>query len=192
MTTPRTPIPNPSPQPSPIAVPVPFGVSVARGWRSRAACLDVDPDPIDRTTAWFVCVFGLSEVIWPVRVVRPEGGCMTFDELDRDVRVLRLSGWGRVAASDDVVPYLVVDPDGFGAGGADPAVPARVRGARSLGGSVRSYAYDLLRWWRFLRAVGVEWDRASAAEVRDFVLWLQQASKSRRAPRTRSLATAGQ
>ena len=39
--------------------------------------------------------------------------------------------------------------------------------------SVRSYAYVLLRWWRWLSAVGVAWDRASPAEVRDLVLWLQ-------------------
>jgi hypothetical protein len=29
---------------------------------------------------------------------------------------------------------------------------------------------DLLRWWRFLRAVDVCWDRASRAEARDFKL----------------------
>jgi integrase len=116
---------------------------------------------------------------------------MTFDELDRDVRSLRLSGWGRVAASSGVVPFLVLDPDGV-------AVEPIRRFLREFvarghaAGSVRSYAFDLLRWWRFLQAVGVVWDRASAAEVRDFVLWLQQASKSRRTPRTRSLATVGQ
>ena len=117
---------------------------------------------------------------------------MTFDdELDRDVRSLRLSGWGRVVASGDVVPFLVVDADGV-------AVEPIRRFLREFvarghaAGSVRSYAFDLLRWWRFLQVVGVEWDRASSAEVRDFVLWLQQAGKSRRAPRTRSLVTAGQ
>jgi len=116
---------------------------------------------------------------------------MTFDELDRDVRALRLSGWGRVAASGGLVPYLVVDPDGV------PVEPIRrflrefvARGHAA--GSVRSYAFDLLRWWRFLQVIDVRWDRATSAEVRDFVLWLQQAGKSRRVPRTRSLATVGQ
>jgi len=56
---------------------------------------------------------------------------------------------------------------------------------------VRSYAYDLLRWWRWLRADGVEWDKATPAEVRDLVLWLTRADKPRRAPRTVSAATAG-
>lgn len=160
-------------------------------WRLRAACADVDQEHVDRTTAGFACVFELVEVIGPVRVMRPEGGCVTFDELDRDVRSLRLSGWGRVVASDGVVPFLVVDAEGV------PVEPIRrfLRDFTARGhaaGSVRSYGFDLLRWWRFLRAVGVAWDRASATEVRDFVLWLQQAGKSRRAPRTRSLATVGQ
>jgi integrase/recombinase XerD len=56
---------------------------------------------------------------------------------------------------------------------------------------VRSYAYALLRWWRWLRAVGVAWDKATPAEVRDLVLWLQQADKLRQAPRRASAATAG-
>ena len=81
----------------------------SRDWRSHAACRDTDPEPIDRTTAAFTCVFGVLEVVWPVRVVRPEGGCMTFDELDRDVRSLRLSGWGRVAASSGVVLVLCLE-----------------------------------------------------------------------------------
>lgn len=38
-----------------------------------------------------------------------------------------------------------------------------------------SYASALLRWWRFLAAIGIEWDRVSRAEVRDFVLWLRSA-----------------
>jgi integrase len=116
---------------------------------------------------------------------------MIFDELDRDVRSLRLADWGRVVACDGPVPFVVVDEDGR------PVEPIRrflrdfvARGHAA--GSVRSYAYDLLRWWRFLRAVEVGWDRASSAEVRDFVLWLQQATKSRATARTTSLATAGQ
>jgi hypothetical protein len=47
-------------------------------------------------------------------------------------------------------------------------------------GSARSYAYALLRWWRFLRAVGVMWDQAAPAENRDFVLWLMRTVKCRR------------
>ena len=41
--------------------------------------------------------------------------------------------------------------------------------------TVYSYATALLRWWRFLAAVEVAWDRATRVEVRDFVLWLRAA-----------------
>ena len=53
------------------------------------------------------------------------------------------------------MPWLVVDPDG------DVVEPIQrflrdfvARGNRA--GSVRSYAYGLLRWWRWLEAVGVD------------------------------------
>lgn len=39
--------------------------------------------------------------------------------------------------------------------------------------SLRSYALALLRWWRFLAAVGVPWERAGRVEARDFVLWMR-------------------
>nr|BFD86948.1 hypothetical protein StreXyl84_63490 [Streptomyces sp. Xyl84] len=108
----------------------------------------------------------------------------------RDVRAIELPRWGRVAPDSGVVPWLVFDEEGR----AVPPVRTFLidfvaRDNRT--GSVRSYAYDLLRWWRWLRVVDVEWDRATSAEVRDFVLWLGAATKPRRAPRTRSAATAG-
>jgi len=43
----------------------------------------------------------------------------------------------------------------------------------------RSYAYDLLRWWRFLDAVGGRWSTAQRQDVRDLVLWLRQARDGR-------------
>ena len=114
----------------------------------------------------------------------------SFNEVERDVASVRLPRWGRVVPDAGVVPWLVVDPRG------EPVAPVRqflvdfvAQGNRA--GSVRSYAYDLLRWWRWLQAVDVDWSRATSAEVRDFVLWLNQASKPRRAARTASAATAG-
>jgi hypothetical protein len=38
---------------------------------------------------------------------------------------------------------------------------------------------DLLRWWRFLDAVGVAWDRASRVEARDFSCWIGLTVKQR-------------
>lgn len=113
-----------------------------------------------------------------------------FEDVDRDVGSIRLPQWGRVVSVAGAVPWLVVDPDGV------PVEPVRrflvdfvARDNRP--GSVRSYAYDLLRWWRWLRALGVEWDKATPAEVRDLVLWLKQTPKPRQVPRTTSAATAG-
>jgi integrase len=37
----------------------------------------------------------------------------------------------------------------------------------------------LLRWWRFLDAVGVGWERASRAQARDFSCWIQLTAKQR-------------
>ena len=113
-----------------------------------------------------------------------------FDVVERDIGSIRLSRWGRVVAVDGVVPWLVVDPEGV------EVEPVRrfllefvAQDNRS--GSVRSYAYDLLRWWRWLHAVDVAWDQATPAEVRDLVLWLGQARKPRPAARTVSAATVG-
>ena len=110
--------------------------------------------------------------------------------MDRDIAAIRLPKWGHVVASAGVVPWLVVDEAGV------PVEPVRMflrdfvaRSNRP--GSVRSYAYALLRWWRWLRVVQVEWDRATSAEVRDLVLWLGQATKPRNSPRVGSAATAG-
>ncbi|WP_371657354.1 tyrosine-type recombinase/integrase [Streptomyces sp. NBC_00280] len=89
-----------------------------------------------------------------------------------------------------VVPWLVFDEEG------KVVQPVRrflidfiARDNRT--GSVRSYAFDLLRWWRWLRMVDVEWHRATSVEVRDFVLWLRAATKPRRSAWTHSAATAG-
>ncbi|MGW2545559.1 tyrosine-type recombinase/integrase, partial [Kitasatospora sp. NPDC001574] len=51
---------------------------------------------------------------------------------------------------------------------------------------------DLLRWWRFLWAIGdLEWDRAVREDARDFMLWMQLADKPKRVHwRHRGKATA--
>ncbi|MEE1838774.1 tyrosine-type recombinase/integrase [Streptomyces sp. NPDC088190] len=38
--------------------------------------------------------------------------------------------------------------------------------------TLRSYGMDLLRWFRFLWAIDVSWDRATRLEARDFCRWL--------------------
>ena len=44
----------------------------------------------------------------------------------------------------------------------------------------RSYAMDLLRWFRFAWAIEVPWDQATRVEARDFCRWLQVAGKPAR------------
>ncbi|MDI9889108.1 hypothetical protein QMZ92_33410 [Streptomyces sp. HNM0645] len=39
---------------------------------------------------------------------------------------------------------------------------------------------DLLRWWRFLQAVDVSWNRATRREARDFSCWIQETVKPRK------------
>jgi integrase len=116
---------------------------------------------------------------------------VSLDEIgERDVGSVRLPLWGRVVVAAGVVPWLVVGADGRVV---EPIArflrDFAARGNRP--GSVRSYAYDLLRWWRWLRLIEVDWDRVTSTEVKDFVLWLLQADKPRRSPRTASAATAG-
>lgn len=54
--------------------------------------------------------------------------------------------------------------------------------------TLRSYGMDLLRWWRFLHAVDVEWDRATRLEARDFSCWIQMTVKQRRRPAVADVA----
>jgi site-specific recombinase XerD len=50
---------------------------------------------------------------------------------------------------------------------------------RSLA-TARSYGMDLLRWFRFLWATGIGWDRATRVEARDFCRWMLVAGKPSR------------
>ncbi len=98
----------------------------------------------------------------------------------RDLRRLKLALLGRVMATDEPgVPFTITDAAG------QPVEPVsefiRDLAAGDLSpASCRSYAYDLLRWWRFLAAVEVAWDHAQRVEVRDLVRWLRQADNPQR------------
>lgn len=54
---------------------------------------------------------------------------------------------------------------------------AEMQAAQRPAKTIRSYGMDLLRWYRFLWAVGVEWDRAERADARDFARWLRLVDK---------------
>ncbi|MDX3605922.1 MULTISPECIES: hypothetical protein [Streptomyces] len=95
----------------------------------------------------------------------------------RDVAALKVARVGRVEKSGDPLrPFRLMDADGSEVAAvseflhhmlADDASPA----------SLRSYAYELLAWVRFLHAVEVPWHLASRVEARDFALWLKTTKK---------------
>lgn len=83
------------------------------------------------------------------------------------------------STGDPFEPYRLLDRDGE----VVAAVTAYLRDLRACGRpttTLRSYAMDLLRWYRFLWSVEIPWQQATRVEARDFSLWLQVADKPRR------------
>jgi integrase len=102
------------------------------------------------------------------------------EEPSRDLAAMVVPQVGRLVETGDVCdPYRLVDGDGSVVG----AVTEYFRDLQAAGRSVatlRSYGLDLLRWFRFLWAIGVPWHRATRAEARDFCRWMLVAGKPRR------------
>lgn len=98
-------------------------------------------------------------------------------EQPRDVAHTVVPQAGRlVETGDREEPYRLANAEGA----VVEAVSAWFRELQAAGRSpatIRSYGMDLLRWFRFLWAVQVAWDRATRAEARDFCRWLQVAGK---------------
>lgn len=103
---------------------------------------------------------------------------------ERELSTLVVPRAGSVDAGDDLwEPIRMVDAAG------DPviAVAAFLKDLQASGRSVstqRSYAMDLLRWFRFVWAIEVPWDEATRMEARDFCRWLACADKTKRAAAT--------
>jgi len=97
-----------------------------------------------------------------------------------DLALIAVPQVGRLVATGvSGEPYRLVGADGV----AVEPVAAFFRDLQAAGRStstLRSYGLDLLRWFRFLWAVGVAWDRATGAEARDFSRWLQVSGKPTR------------
>lgn len=90
----------------------------------------------------------------------------------RDVTALVVPALGRVARAEGSPGTVLLDATGA------PVVEvseffATMLASGASSSSLRSYGLALLRWWRFLAAVEVAWDRASRVEARDFVLWMR-------------------
>lgn len=98
-----------------------------------------------------------------------------------DLSLLAVPRVGSLVATEDLFrPYRLLDAAGASISAADAFFAELVACGRSVA-TLRSYGMDLLRWFRFLSAVGVEWDRASRVEGRDFCRWLTATPKPARA-----------
>lgn len=110
-------------------------------------------------------------------------------ERDRDLARLVVPLAGRLLETNDRwEPYQLVDAMGI----AVQAVSAYLKDLAAAGkatATLRSYGMDLLRWYRFLSAVDVQWDHATRLEARDFTRWLRITDKPvpGRAPTPRTL-----
>ena len=106
---------------------------------------------------------------------------MDFDgEVQRDLASLAIPAVGSVVATGDRwEPYRLVDGDGAVVEAATLFFCDLQAAGRSPA-TARSYGLDLLRWFRFLWAIGVPWERATRAGARDFSRWLLIAGKPAR------------
>lgn len=97
-----------------------------------------------------------------------------FDDFEdaRDLSVLEVAAVGSLSATGSKwEPYRLLDPQGREVGAVAAFFSDLLAAGRSQA-TVRSYGMDLLRWFRFLWAVEVAWDRATRSEARDFCQWL--------------------
>jgi len=102
------------------------------------------------------------------------------DVAQRDLMTLVVDDAGSVVATEVIwEPYRLLGADGE----VVTAVAGYLQELQASGRSPatqRSYALDLLRWFRFLWAVGVPWAQATRCEARDFCRWLALVDKPRR------------
>ncbi|MEU8832405.1 site-specific integrase [Streptomyces sp900116325] len=95
----------------------------------------------------------------------------------RDLTSFVVPEIGRLDDTGDLnEPYRLIDPAG------DRVVAVAVyfadlQAAARKNSTIRSYGMDLLRWFRFLWALEIPWDRATQAEARDFTRWMAVADK---------------
>src|SRR6266496_6331368 len=102
------------------------------------------------------------------------------EHAERDSSLTVVPQVGRLVATGEVEePYRLLDAGGVAV---QPVTVffCDLQAAGRSAATLRSYGLDLLRWFRFLWAVGVAWDRATRAGARDFCRWLQVAGKPAR------------
>ncbi|MFI5987854.1 tyrosine-type recombinase/integrase [Streptomyces sp. NPDC051555] len=103
-----------------------------------------------------------------------------MQEPSSDLAVLSVPLIGRLFATGDPwEPYRLLDADGVVVDAAASFL-RDIQASGRPGATARSYGMDLLRWFRFLWAIGVPWDRTTRIEARDFCRWLQIAGQPSR------------
>jgi hypothetical protein len=109
---------------------------------------------------------------------------MTSGEVvGRDLVTLVVDSVGSVVETEVIwEPYRLVDPDGEVLSSVT-AFLHELQAAGRSSSTQRSYALDLLRWFRFLWAVEVGWGQATRCEARDFCRWLALVDKPSEASR---------
>ena len=110
-------------------------------------------------------------------------------DVPREFSGLVVPQHGSLEVTGDLfVPYRLVDGDGAVIVPA-AAFFAELAACGRPATTQRSYGMDLLRWFRFVWALRVDWDQATRVEARDFCRWLQLTTKPVR-PHWRSPAGA--
>lgn len=98
----------------------------------------------------------------------------------RDLATLAVPLTGSVESTGDPwLPFRLLDPAGVRWRRCRRSSGTCRRRARSEA-TLRSHGMDLLRWFRFLWAIEVIWNRATRVEARDFCRWLLVAGKPAR------------
>ncbi|WNI19980.1 site-specific integrase [Actinacidiphila sp. ITFR-21] len=103
---------------------------------------------------------------------------------ERDLRRLEVPAIGRLLKTGDPwEPYCLE----YGLGRRVEPAQVFLQDLLAAGrppSTLRSYGHDLLRWWRFLAAIGVaDWDRAVREDARDFMLWMPRSCSVTSPPR---------
>lgn len=80
------------------------------------------------------------------------------------------------ATGDPLAPYRLIGPDRLGVEAVSAFFAHLLASGRSPS-TLRSYGMDLLRWFRFCWATGIDWDRADRTTAREFSILLQAAPK---------------
>lgn len=92
--------------------------------------------------------------------------------MERDVTALVVPTIGAVASIDAAPGTVLLDATGEPVEEVSEFFATMLACGASFS-SLRSYGLALLRWWRFLAAIEVPWQRAGRIEARDFVLWMR-------------------